>query len=165
MAEIVFPQATGSNLLRKRIELPGGLTEQFNIVVIAYQQWQQPHGDTWIPTLGELEQAFPGLADYELPTIYEMNFLSRTFLNEGMRAGIPNQKARERTITLYLDKAGFRRSLGIESEGEITVLLIDRAGQVYWRTTGVFEEVKARELAQTLAKHIPPAFETIWARG
>jgi len=32
------------------------------------------------------------------------------FLNEGMRAGIPNPKTRERTITLYVDKAAPAKS-------------------------------------------------------
>ncbi len=164
MTLTVFPNVTGSNLLRQSVVLPGGLEGEYNLVLVAFQQWQQAQVDSWVPALAELEQAFPGLAAYELPTIYRMNPLSRWFLNEGMRAGIPNDKTRRCTITLYLDKTKFRASLGIAGEDEISVLLIDRAGQVYWRTTGVFEDAKAGDLVQALGQRIPPAHETRWKR-
>jgi hypothetical protein len=44
-----------------------------------------------------------------LPTIRALNAFSKFFINEGMRAGIPNPKSRERTITLYLEKDDFRQ--------------------------------------------------------
>ena len=160
-----FPTVSGHNLLRQQIQLPGGLDGQYNLVLIPFQQWQQAQVDTWVPALSELEQAFPGLAFYELPTIYRMNTLARVFLNEGMRAGIPNHKTRSRTITLYLEKSEFRQRLGIGSEDAITLLLIDRTGQILWRTTGSFEADKAHDLARTLTTYLQPAFETLWARG
>ena len=98
----------------------------------------------------------PELAYYELPTINELPALSRTFINEGMRAGIPNAKARERTVTLYIDLARFMRALGIPSKNEVHVLLVDRQGSILWRTTGSFDEAKGRALAGAIAAHRPP---------
>jgi hypothetical protein len=49
-----------------------------------------------------LDEQFNDLAYYELPTIQSRNSFYKMFINEGMRAGIPNPKARERTIILYL---------------------------------------------------------------
>ncbi len=160
----LFPAVSGYNLLRQKIQLPGGLVGQYNLVLIPFQQWQQAQVDTWVPALSELEQAFPGLAFYELPTIYKMNTLSRLFLNEGMRAGIPNHKTRSRTITLYLEKSEFRQRLGIASEDAITLLLLDRTGQILWRAAGSFEPEKAHDLAKTLTAYLQPAFETLWTR-
>ena len=67
-----------------------------------------------------------------------------------MRAGIPNAKARERTITLYVDTARFMRALGIPSKNEVHVLLVDRRGGILWRTTGSFDEAKGSELAEAI---------------
>ena len=50
-----------------------------------------------------------------------------------MRAGIPNPKTRERTITLYLDKADFRAALGMPDEDHIYILVIDRQGNELFR--------------------------------
>ena len=85
-----------------------------------------------------------------LPTIDALPALSRTFINEGMRAGIPNAKARERTITLYVDTARFMRELDIPTKNDVHVLLVDRQGAILWRTTGSFDAAKGRELAQAI---------------
>jgi len=94
-----FPTVSGSNLQRSKFTLPQDLQGELNLVLIAFQQWQQTQVDTWIPFARQLEKDHPALRYYELPTIQRLNTLARTFINEGMRAGIPDLVARERTIT------------------------------------------------------------------
>jgi predicted transcriptional regulator len=84
---------------------------------------------------------------YELPTIERLNALARTFINEGMRAGIPDPVARERTITLYLDKNALQEALQLSGESDIYVLLLDRQGRVLWRAEGAFTPEKGASLA------------------
>ena len=79
-----------------------------------------------------------------------MNRFRRWFINEGMRAGIPDPLSRERTITLYLDKPEFRRSLAMRDENDIFILLMDRSGSVLARVQGVFSEEKAQELIASI---------------
>lgn len=148
--ETHFPVVSGFNLNRQELEFPRDFQGNFNLVIIAFQQPQQAVVNTWIPFVQELEEKFPGFIYYELPTIYEMLAFSRTFINEGMRAGIPDQTARERTITLYLDKATFKSALDISSEGEIHLFLVDHNGSILWRNSGEFTEGKADELLEVL---------------
>lgn len=145
-----FPTVAGYNLLRRKLNLPQDLEGDLNLVLIAFQQWQQGQVDTWIPSAKELEQVYPQLRYYELPTIQQRNALAQTFINEGMRAGIPDPVARERTITLYLDKVAFRRALALPHEDDIYVLLLDRQGRVLWRAEGVFSPEKAQSLTQAI---------------
>jgi hypothetical protein len=141
-----FPSVTGSNLQRRKLDLPEGFEGELNLVLIAFQQWHQSQVDTWIPLARQLEEAHPALRYYDLPTIQRLNALARTFINEGMRAGIPDRVARERTITLYLDKAAFREALQLPGEDDIYVLLLDRQGQVLWQTEGNFAPEKGDSL-------------------
>jgi hypothetical protein len=143
-----FPMVSGFNLDRQEFEFPRDFGGELNLLIIPFQQYHQTIVNTWIPTLQEIEASFPGFIYYELPTIYEMPVLSRTFINEGMRAGIPDQTARERTITLYLDKAAFRSALDITTEDDIHLFLIDRDGEILWRTIGEFSQEKADDLLQ-----------------
>jgi hypothetical protein len=131
-----FPTVQGDNLLRETVSLPGDLEGEFNLLLVAFQRWQQQLVDTWMPLARQLEAVHPEIHTYELPTIQRMNALRRTFINEGMRAGIPDPAARERTITLYLDKAAFREALELPHENTIYALLIDRHGEVLWRAEG-----------------------------
>jgi hypothetical protein len=124
--------------------LPADLEGELNILLIAFQRWQQSVIDTWVPFARQLEETTEGVSYYELPVIQRMNVLARTFINEGMRAGIPDQVARERTITLYVDKLAFRQALELPSEEDIYVLLVDREGNVIWKEEGTFSPEKAR---------------------
>lgn len=142
-----FPTVRGSNLQREKLTLPQDLQGEQNLVLIAFQQWHQRQVDTWIPFARELEARHPGLRYYELPTIASRNVLAQTFINEGMRAGIRDAVARERTITLYLDKRAFRQALQLPGEEDISVLLLDRQGQVLWRAEGAFTPEAGASLA------------------
>jgi hypothetical protein len=145
-----FPTVTARDLLRRQVTLPTDFEGERNVLLIAFQQRQQSLIDTWLPFVQQLEQTQQGVCYYELPVIQRLNVLARTFINEGMRAGIPDRLARERTITLYLDKALFRRTLDIPHEEDIYVLLVDRQGKVLWRSQGAFTPEKGEALAQAL---------------
>ena len=141
-----FPTATGSNLQRNKLTLPADFGGELNIILVAFEQWQQDTINTWLPFVEQLEQRYDGVYYYELPVIRRMNFIARTFINEGMRAGIPDTKARDRTITLYLDKLAFRQALDLPHERDIYVLIVDRQGNIVWRTEGTFTSEKGEAL-------------------
>jgi hypothetical protein len=145
-----FPTVTGSNLQRRKLDLPGDFEGELNLVLIAFQQWQQGQVDTWMPFAQQLESDHPELRTYELPTIQRLNPFARTFINEGMRAGIPDPVTRERTITLYLDKSAFRDVLQLPSEDCIYALLLNSEGQVLWRAEGAFTGENGESLAATI---------------
>lgn len=145
-----FPQVSGYNLMREEFIFPEDFQGSYNLVIIPFQQRQQADVNTWIPAAQELERIFPDLVYYELPTIYQLPALSRTFINEGMRAGIPDPTSRERTVTFYLDKSVFKQALGIDTEEEIQLFLVDRQGTILWREEGLFSPEKQQSLLEAL---------------
>ena len=149
-----FPTVSGFNLERKELEFPRDFGGELNLLFVPFLQRQQLTVNTWLPFAQELEQIVPGLVYYELPTIDEMSALSRTFINEGMRAGIPDPKARQRTVTLYIDTESFRRSLDIPGKDQVHILLVDRAGNILWRTTGDFDLDKGQALVEAIKAEV-----------
>jgi len=150
-----FPTVTGSNLLRQKLTLPQDLEGQLNLVFIAFDQWHQMEVNTWGQAAQQIEAEFTGLCYYELPTIQGRNSFYQMFINEGMRAGIPNPKTRERTITLYLDKRAFRAALGLPDEDHIYVLLVDRQGTVFFQARGPYSQEAEAALRQALHQLAP----------
>ncbi|MBW7933344.1 MAG: hypothetical protein H3C62_06950 [Gemmatimonadaceae bacterium] len=148
---IRFPVVTSDNLEGKTFTLPHDFAGERNVVFIAFQREQQKEVDSWVPFVKPLAARTPGVEYYEIPTIYRMIAPMRWMINRGMRSGIDDRGARERTITLYLDKGPFKRALGITSEQSIHVLVVDREGTVLWRTSGAFTEEKGRALEAALA--------------
>lgn len=145
-----FPVVSGNNLDRQELEFPRDFAGEHNLVIVAFQQRHQLKVNTWIPYAQEIEASFPGFVYYELPTISAMPTLSRTFINEGMRAGIPDQTARERTVTLYLNKQGFKTAMDIRAEDNIYLFLVNREGDILWRASGEYTAEKAGELLKVL---------------
>lgn len=152
---MTFPTVYGANLLREKLTLPQDFQGRFNLVFIPFEQWQQIEVDSWMALAKELEEQFDSLAYYELPTIQNRNTLYKLFTNEGMRAGIPNPKTRERTITLYLDKADFRSALGMLDEEHIYILVVDRQGAEFFRARGPYSREEDVALRQALLQLIP----------
>jgi len=131
-----FPIVKGSNLAGKDFILPEEIEAKYAVFMIAFKQYQQMDVNTWIPIARELSETYDELAYYELPTIDRFNPAARSFIDGGMRGGIPDPVARATTITLYLNKSDFREVLDIKDEDSIVVLLVDRTGEIYWREEG-----------------------------
>ncbi len=151
---MTFPTVNGVNLLRQKLTLPKDFQGHLNLLFIPFQQWQQEEVNSWMGLVAGLEEQVNGLVYYELPTIRSMNKLSKLFINEGMRAGIPNPKTRERTITLYLDKADFRAVLNMQDEEHIYVILVDRQGNELFRTRGGYSREGEAGLKQALTAEL-----------
>ncbi len=133
--------------------MPGDFQGEMNLVFIAFQQWHQAWINSWLPIARQLEETYPGVQYYETPVIYRMNKLSQTFINQGMRAGIPNRTSRQKTITLYVDKESFRRALDIPDEETIWVMLLDSKGNLLWRDDGAFSPAKGQSLASFIQEY------------
>jgi len=121
-----------------------------NFVIIAFERWQQRLVDTWLPPADSLASRVPKLAVYELPTLRRMNVVNRWFIDQGMRSGIPDEKARYRTITLYIDKELFREALEIDGEETIHVFLLDGEGRVRWRARGGAKDAQMKSLERAV---------------
>jgi len=157
MKKIWFPEVSGKNLKRKKLTFPAEFPARYTIVLMAFYRHQQADIDTWMPFANQVEKEYQDLAYVELPVVYQMGFLGQFMLNEGMRAGIPDPKARERTITLYLDKADFLSQMGISSQEEIQVLLVETNGRILYKQSGRFTPEKGNSLVEALEKE--PRFE------
>src|SRR5271157_1867700 len=145
-----FPELSASNLEGHTLVLPRDFEGERNLLLVAFEREQQKNVDTWLKEMKQFEQLDSGLHYYELPTIEKMNALTRWFIDSGMRRGIPDKSARERTITLYIDKKPFEQSLQLPTEKTIYALLVDRSGNVLWRAEGDFDEAKAASLREAL---------------
>ena len=154
-----FPTVSGFNLERQEFEFPRDFSGELNLLFVPFLQPQQTTVNTWIPFGQELEITFPEVVYYELPTIDQMPVFARTFINEGMRAGIPDPKARQRTITLYIDTRNFMQATGISSKEEVHILLVNRQGDILWRTTGDFDQAKGAGLAKAIQANRPAPVE------
>ncbi len=158
MEIIQFPNVSGRNLQRQAVQFPQDFPAKYTVVLMAFWREQQNDVDTWLPFVNVLEKLYSDTAYVEFPVVYQMSPMGQFFLNEGMRAGIPDQKARQRTTTLYLDKSSFLSKLQVQSQDQIQVLLVADDGRVLWRSRGRFSPEKGRALSRALHAETAPVF-------
>ena len=151
--EAHFPSVKASNLEKRDFNLPADFEGDRNLLLVAFEREQQKDVDTWLREMKRFEEIDPGFHYYELPTIQKPNAFMRWFIDTGMRHGIPDRKARERTITLYLEKQPFLDSLLIADQKKIHAFLVDREGNVVWSSEGVFDEINGAGLRGALGEH------------
>ena len=133
-----FPEVTGLNLEGRKYNLPKDFEGELNMVALAFFGNHQALVNTWTPLASRLTREYSKLHFYEIPTLTKENGIFRSFIDGGMRSGIPDKAAREATITLYLDRAAFLKIAGLPNDRTIYVLLVDRRGTIYWRGDGMF---------------------------
>jgi hypothetical protein len=150
-----FPEITSQNLARETLNLPGDFEGDLNLCLIAFQRWHQPVVNSWIPLARKLEETHPAFRYYEFPVIRRLSVLYRGFIDQGMRAGIPDPVARHKTITLYTDKEAFKQPLEIGDEEDIHLRLVDRQGVVHWHARGALTRETADSLIEAAERLLP----------
>ena len=147
----VFPKIEGIDLLGKNRQIPDTFAGAFNIVTVAFEREHQRDVDTWIGLALEIMHEREDVRFYEIPLIYKINGPYRMFINNGMRSGIPDQAARERTITVYTDRDAFTRLMEMQTDRIYTLLLNER-GEILWRVEGAMTPETQQGLISTLKK-------------
>ena len=121
-SEGIFPSVQGNNLNKKSKTVPDDFVDKDLIVIVAFQQWHQAIVDETIDSLEE-----SGIGDthniIEVPTIQKSSKLSEIYLDGIMRAGIRDDRIRNRTITAYINKEEFKKQSTAEGE-EMNVKIV-----------------------------------------
>jgi len=120
-----FPVIEGNNLNKQKKVIPDDFVDKNLIVIVAFQQWHQPLVDESILLLennglGETHNII------EVPTIQKTSKLAEIYLDGVMRAGIRDDRIRNRTITAYIDKEQFKVDLEIPDEDTIYWFLVQK---------------------------------------
>jgi hypothetical protein len=151
MAATMFPSVASQNLNGRPVKLPQDFKAPASLVFVAYVRGQQAQVDSWKAFVADMRGRFPAIGVFEVPTLSKGDALFRWFIDGGMRRGIPDTATRDVTITLYIDKTPFNDALGITSERDITVLLVEPNGAVLWRSTGAYAPEKGAGFAEAIA--------------
>ena len=150
----MFPDLEGTNLEKRDIALPAALPGKANLIIFGFVRDHQEDINTWIPRCEELEREVAGFRFFEVPFLAGRYRLIRFWIDGGMRRGIPDRAARERTITVYGGRSAAMRQLGITDLGKIYAFLIRPSGEVLWRSEGRWSRDKDTTLRAALKRAI-----------
>jgi hypothetical protein len=147
----VFPAITSYSLDKAKVNLPGDLVGQANLLLVSFEPEQQKDIDTWMPFAQALQHTNFSFRWYRLPVSGRENFVFRWWSNSSMRSDETDPETWPWIVPIFVDKDDFRRTLQIPNEHEIVVLLIDKQGHVLWRAAGPLTSANRTSLTSSVA--------------
>jgi hypothetical protein len=152
----LFPAVTVSDLEGRAYALPQEFRAEKTLLLLAFTGNQQAEVDTWLTAFQRLaseatSNAIPFKIDFiEMPTIETSSAPFRAFVNNGMRSGIREAAARQRTWTLFTNRDMFLKHLGISSKASVYALVVSRSGEISFFENGPATDVKVLALGEAL---------------
>ena len=131
----VFPTVSFYTLSKQHVTLPTDLHGDRNLLLLYFELTQQTDIDNWNGAIDQWRASDPSLTSYTSLVSSQKNFLSRWWQNASMRSGTDSSHW-PTTLTLYVNKHNFEHELGISSEKQVVLLLLDRKGHVVSRVSG-----------------------------
>jgi hypothetical protein len=146
-----MPTIQAESLAERALTLPQDLPGERTLVLIAFERFQQKNIDTWIDGM-QLKSST--MSWIETPIIDPQNMFVRAMINGGMRRGIPDPIAREKTITLFTNRIEFSKAMGFsawEKPGTMVyAAVVDRAGRVLALSEGDYAVEKAKVILDAM---------------
>jgi hypothetical protein len=146
-----FPEVKARNLNGLELRIPNDLHNRATILIVALKRCHLSMVESWLPQLEELCQEIPGTVFYELPTMPALYAPVRGIIDNGIVQQHGGKKdTAEHTFTVYTNQSAFMKNARIASADTIHVFLLDRSGQVAYRATGPWTELKGRVLRESV---------------
>ncbi len=132
----VLPTVSSYALSKERVTLPADLHSDRNLLLLYFQLTQQADVDSWNKVIDHWRTVDPSLAAYDSLVSPQKNFLSRWWQNASLRSASPDVRRWHTTLPLYVDTHTFEQQLGIASDKQVVLLLINRQGHILSRVSG-----------------------------
>ncbi|MFC5521837.1 hypothetical protein [Polaromonas jejuensis] len=147
-----LPAFMSQTLTRQTVAVPEGLPSDRILALITFQRGQRAQIESWIEGLNLRND--PNIDwvrlfvrnDPGTPT-------GRSALENKLREHYPADAERARLMPVFTDRADFVRSAGLNGTDQVSVVVVNRQGEVLARVEGQFDPAKAQTLRETLQAH------------
>ncbi|HVW76790.1 MAG TPA: hypothetical protein VHB45_04200 [Alloacidobacterium sp.] len=150
----MFPAIAAESLDKTKINLPSGFEGKVNLLLISFQPEQAQEVESWMPTAQALQHMNFQFRYYKMPVSNQENMLFRWWDSSSLRSVETDPETWHWIIPLYVNKQQFRQSLRISDEKQPVAALVDKSGQVLWKSSGPLTEEKKTELSSAVAAAI-----------
>lgn len=153
--QAVFPNITAYSLDKQKVNLPGGLEGQLDLLLISFEPEQQKDIASWMAAAQALQHSSFQFRYYLMPVSGRENFVFRWWETASMRSDETDPVTWHWTIPLFVDRKQFLDDLQIPNEKQVVALLVDRQGRVLWRSSGPITRDKRASLMTAAHGYLP----------
>ncbi len=149
---VTLPRVELADLEGKENVFPKDLPNKYNFFIFGFAHEQKELTQTWIDPVLEMQKTQTELSVFKVPVIDKKNAAIRTMIRNGMRTGISGSAARQRTLTMFVDKDLFVKAIGQKDDTQPVAIVFDQTGKVLWQAVGAADSAKLSELSSFLGQ-------------
>ena len=145
-----LPAHVTQTLNRTPVTLPEGLPSDRTLALVTFNRDQRGQADSWIEGLNLKNDSsiswvrIPVLTDPGSPD-------GRSEAEKRLMERYTAEAERTKMLPMFMDKAAFAKSTGLNSTEQAYAVVLNRQGDVLARVEGPFDATKAQALRETLA--------------
>ena len=148
-----FPVIKAETLSQEKIVFPEITKGKTALILIAFKRQTQGQVDSW------LDPFIEEFGDNELVTFYEIPMISNSWkwmsswIDSGMRAGVPAYK-HDHVATYYGPLSEYFEYFDVQDKRLCYVFLLDENGKIIWRNQDAATRESYNELSQLVREKI-----------
>ena len=144
-----LPAFMAQTLLRQPVTVPEGLPADRTLALITFHRSHRDQAESWIKGLNLRDD--PSIAWVRLPVLSDPGTPTARGVKENtLRELYPVEAERAKLVPLFTDRANFVRAAGLGGMDQVSVVVVNREGEVLARVQGEFDPDKAQTLRATL---------------
>ena len=144
-----LPAFMAQTLLRQPLAVPQELPADRTLALITFHRSHRDQAESWVRGLNLREDST--IAWMRLPVINDPGTpTGRDALENKLRALYPAEAERAKLLPVFTDRASFVRSAGLNGVNQLSVVVVNRQGEVLARVEGAFDPEKAQTLRAML---------------
>lgn len=134
-----------------KMDLPEDLAAGPSVIVIVYDQNQQPEADSWVAFLDNIAAINPAARYYLMPVLPAGLSVVRDMVEGVIRNSASNPLQLDRTIVLFTNVEALHGALGVSGTSAVHIVVLGDTGEVLAITSGAYSVAGAAVVADALA--------------
>jgi hypothetical protein len=156
--QLLFPTLTAQTLANRQVIFPAETAGKVGLLFVAFEQDAQQQINSWIDPLLSKYLTSDQVIYYEIPMISGAYGMVSSFIDGGMRRGVP-KALHDRTATYYGPRQAFFDALSITDTSKPYLFVLNQQGRIVFRTAGWYNGIDAQAasdaITATLAASAP----------
>jgi len=148
-----FPTIEAETLSQKKIVFPDVTEGKYALILIAFKRQTQGQVDSWLDPFIEEYGDNKQVTFYEIPMISNNWKWMSSWIDSGMRSGVPDYK-HDHVATYYGPLSEYFEYFNINDKRLCYVFLLDESGNIIWRNQDTATRDSYIELSQIVRKKI-----------
>ncbi|MFW5944203.1 MAG: hypothetical protein ACOCTU_02990 [Bacteroidota bacterium] len=133
----------------KKLIFPKATKGKHTFILVAFKRQTQGELDSWLDPFIEEFGSRDSVTFYEIPMISKNWKWMSTWIDSGMRAGVPEFK-HDHVATYYGSLTKYFDHFHVDDIGNVYVFFLDKEGNMIFNTSGPADEQKFGELRRTV---------------